>query len=219
LTTEENSECWIDQFDAQLMVNAPVGRQKLIPLFPLVYSGRALLFGIQYIVEDDIKLSMPFRIKIAREFIWGSQLGWFNINIIMNPKSTAEAEFLRNLAQCRKYGHEFFVSGRFLGEFNASTDSLHIEMNKNSDIDVPSVMGSKWQAEDGTYGISLVNIFDEDHNVAVDFPVKSGGSYKLQMFGKDGLISETTTDLPAQKLTVPARQAIILSLSGKYAKG
>jgi hypothetical protein len=76
-------------------------------------------------------------------------------------------------------------------------------------------MGSRWQAEDGTYGIALVNISNEDHTVEVGFRAKSGGSYNLRTFGKDGLISETNTDSLTQKLTVPARQALILSLSNK----
>ncbi|MEN6357460.1 MAG: DUF6259 domain-containing protein [Armatimonadota bacterium] len=215
LTTEENIECFIDQFDGLLMINSPSVGQRLIPLYPSVYSGRTILFGIQYIIDKDVEHSLPFRVKVAREFIWGSQLGWFGIKIIMTPEAAVEAEFLRNLAQCRKYGHEFFVTGRFLGEFNASTDNLHVEMNKNAGIDVPSVMGSKWRAEDGTYGIALVNISNEDHAVEVDFPIKTGGSYKLKTFGKDGLISETDTDSLTQKLTVPAKEALILSLSNK----
>lgn len=219
LTTEENIECFIDQFDGLLMINSPAGQQKLIPLFPAVYSGRTILFGIQYIIPTDIESSMPFREKVAKEFIWGSQLGWFGIKHIMTPEAAVEAEYLRNLSQCRKYGHNFFVTGRFLGEFAASADNVHIVMNKTGAVDVPSVMGSRWQAEDGTYGIALVNISNEDHAVEVSFPAKAGGAYGLKTFGKDGLISETVTDSLTQKLTVSARQAIILSLSGKYVKG
>ena len=72
ITTEENAECWIDQFDALLMVNTPsTGGRRIIPLLPAVYGGRIVTFGFQYMSADDIPKSLPFRAKMARAFLLG----------------------------------------------------------------------------------------------------------------------------------------------------
>jgi hypothetical protein len=43
LTSEENAECWNDQFDALLLVNTPAADGKrIIPLMPAVYGGRII---------------------------------------------------------------------------------------------------------------------------------------------------------------------------------
>ncbi len=122
LTTEENAECWIDQLDALLLVNTP-NWGRIIPLFPAVYSGRTITFGFQYFRADDLTMSLPFRLKTAMAFTYGSQLGWIKVSQVMAPEVAKEAEFLRDLARCRRFGHAFLVYGRFLGLLDVGGDN------------------------------------------------------------------------------------------------
>ena len=172
ITTEEDAECWIDQFDALLLVNTP-STSTPIPLFPAVYSGRTITFGFLYIPADDLEKSLPWRVKMARCFLYGAQLGWIQPKAIMAPEASKEAEFLRNLAHCRSKAHDFLAYGRFLGLMPVRGDNPHLKGEGSGSfggsykIDLPSVMASAWESEDGRVAIALVNMSDEAHEVIV----------------------------------------------------
>jgi hypothetical protein len=189
ITTEESAECWVDQFDALLLVNTPSTAGTPIPLFPAVYSGRTVVFGFLYFPKDDLEKSLPFRAKMARCFVFGSQLGWVQPKLIMQPEFAKEAEFLRNLAKCRSTGHKFLTYGRFLGLLDVRGDNPRVKGEGSGSfggsykIDMPSVIGSSWLAEDGSVGIALANMSDAPHEVEVK----------------------------GRRVTVPARSAVILA--------
>ena len=222
LTTEENIECWLDQFDALLLVNTPAAADKaVIPLFPAVYSGRTITFGFQYIGQDDIPQSLPFRAKMAREFVFGAQLGWVRADAIMAPEAVKEAEFLRNLARCRHYGHEFLLTGRLLGLVEPSGDNPRVKFTAPGPfggeytLDVPSVCGSVWEAEDGSIGIALANMSDVDRKVEFTAPLVAGNAYRVEVFGPEGRKPTARTSSPTHKVTVPARSAVIVGFKAE----
>ncbi|HET6455646.1 MAG TPA: DUF6259 domain-containing protein [Armatimonadota bacterium] len=199
ITTEEDAECWIDQFDALLLVNTP-STSTPIPLFPAVYSGRTITFGFLYIPADDLEKSLPWRVKMARCFLYGAQLGWIQPKAIMAPEAAKEAEFLRNLAHCRSKAHDFLAYGKFLGLVPVKGDNPRMKGEGSGSfggsykIDLPSVMASAWcrqsehpdpsgQSEDGRTAIALVNMSDEAREVEVK----------------------------GRKVLVPARDAVVLA--------
>jgi len=224
LTTEEDAECYIDKFDAQLLVNTPTSEQTPIPLFPSVYSGRVVTFGFQYVGRGDFRRSLPFRAKMARAFVWGSQVGWVRTVDVLAPDSADEAEFLRNLAHCRRFGHQFVVTGKFLGMLDAQGDNPRVQCDADATfgglykIDLPTVLASQWLAEDGSIGVLLANMSDEPRSVTVTprgTEAKSSAKSTFRIFGPDGLISAARTTSVSQTVTVPARSALILSMEGK----
>ncbi|HUV04374.1 MAG TPA: DUF6259 domain-containing protein [Armatimonadota bacterium] len=225
LATEENAECWIDQFDLQLMANTPTSEPEPIPLFPSVYSGRSLTFGFQYPAWDDIVKSVPFRAKVARSFVWGAQPGWVRLVDITRPEATKEAEFLRNVVRCRRFGHKFLVYGRFLGMLNVRGDNPRVvcsdapgSFGGNYRIVLPCVPASAWLAEDGSLGVVLANMSDDVREVEFDLPLARVGisaskGFTIQTFGPEGLVSLGNSTTALQKLTIPGRGALIVSVS------
>jgi len=217
LTTEENAECWNDQFDALLMVNTPAqSGQRIIPLMPAVYGGRMITFGFQYMSGDDIARSLPFRAKVARAFLWGAQLGWISVDSIMADGSRREAEFLRNLALARQSGHEFLLTGTFLGEVEVSGDNPRLTREGTAHageypIDLPAVMATAWLATDRTVGLAAVNLSDQPHAVEVPIPwqrlhdLEHGESVDLGASGRP--ISQGPATL---FMTIPGRDARVL---------
>lgn len=202
ITTEENIECFIDQFDALLLVNTPCSTDKhVIPLFPAVYSGRTITFGFQYIIPDDLKQGMPFRAKMAQEFTYGAQIGWVLADQIMAPESAKEAEFVRNLAKCHGHARKFLLEGRFLGLVDVKGDNPRIKFTASApfggeyELDTPSVIGSAWEAEDGSIGIALANMSDEAHRVEFSFP-----------------------ETDSRQVTVPARDAVVWTVKKEGAQ-
>lgn len=226
VTTEENIECWLDQFDAMLVVNTYTDDRKIIPLFPAVYSDRIILFGFLYYPSDDLDRSIPFRAKTARCFTFGSQLGWIQPVQIMDPKYRKEAEFLRNVAQCRRFAHNFVNYGRFLDLLDVKGDNPRIKgigtgsFGGTYKLNLPAVMGSIWRANDGTLGILIVNQADKDHKIQINLPlektemtIKKGLTVKT--FGSEGLETAKPIKTLRQYLNIPARTAKILQITKK----
>ena len=177
LTTEENAECWIDQFDALLLVNTPTDGTP-IPMFPVVYSGRAITYGFLYFPADDLIRSLPFRLKMARCLLWGSQLGWIQPARIMAPEASADACFLRELVHVRPLVREYFLRGRFLRETTPGGDNPPItgigsgSFSGSYAISVPSVLGAVWQAAGrDAVALVLVNLTDTPRTVTAELPL------------------------------------------------
>lgn len=191
ITTEENIECFIDQFDALLLVNTPCSTdRKVIPLFPAVYSGRTITFGFQYIIPADFEDGMPFRAKMAQEFIYGAQVGWVLAEQLMKPECAKEADFVRNLAKCHSHARKFLVEGRFLGLVDVTGDNPKIKLTTAApfggeySLDTPSVIASAWEAEDGSIGVALANMSDGEHKVSFSF---RGKEHQVTVPARDGV--------------------------------
>lgn len=223
ITTEENAECWLDQFDALLLVNSPTGEHPLIPLWPAVYSGRVVNFGFLYYPADDLKKGLPFNYKTARCFIFGSQLGWIQPALIMADDNRSAAEYLRTLARVRRSAHQFVTYGRFLGLITPSGDNPRVtgegsgSFSGSYTIDTPSVIGSAWQAEDGSLGVLLANISDEERNVEFHLPliragVDASNGLIIERFGPEGFESSSRTTSAEQTVRVSARSGVVLAV-------
>ncbi len=194
-TTEENIECFIDQFDALLLVNTPCESWlNVIPLFPAVYSGRTINFGFQYIGKEDIERSTPFRVKMAKEFIYGAQIGWVLAESLMKPEAEKERDFVRNLARCRGGAHKYLLEGRLLGLIDVVGDNPRVKFTAPKPfggeytLDVPVVFASAWEAEDGSIAVVLANIADEAHSV--EFTYKDHKSRKVTVPARNGVVVE-----------------------------
>jgi len=222
LTSEENAECWLDCFDAQLMANSPVDG-RLVPLFPAVYSDRAVLLGCLYFSPGEPEDSLPFRLKNARAFLWGAQPGWIQPSRIMPLEVRKEAEFLRNLARMRQKARPFILGGRFLGMIEPEGDNPRITgtapgpFHGSYPIDETSVLGSKWVSPEGKCGILLVNISDRECRVCFPVPFEREGAMDrdaavaVHLWGEPPRAISVTND--AIELVMPPRQGAVVEMS------
>lgn len=169
MTTEENVECYMDLFDMMLVVNSPHSAyQKMVPLFPLIYSDRCIYSGFTYLPWGRINDGSLNYISM-KSLLWGSQLGWINPEIIMRPENAVESQFLKTLADFRKGQHDLFLGGRFLSEFVPGGDNPVQDIPNYQKTNV--VMGAEWETMTGGKAILLVNMSGQPH--AVQLP---GGS-------------------------------------------
>ncbi|MFB3897566.1 MAG: DUF6259 domain-containing protein [bacterium] len=226
ITTEENIETWLDQFDAMLLVNTHTQTGRLIPLYPAVYSDRTILFAYQYLLEDDLDKIKPYRAKVAQCFLFGSQLGWIEPGLIMVPKYRKEAEYLKTLAKTRRFALNLLNYGRFLGLIEVKGDNPQVKsigkatFGGTYKLDIPAVIAAAWLGKDGTAGIILVNQTDKDHKVKFEIPIEKFGISKkkiirIQLFGPDGFESESILKSTCLQLTIPARTAKIIQIPKK----
>lgn len=181
LTSEECIECWMDLLDAHLILNSPCGEGEMIPLFPAVYTGYTVAFGYQYFPQTEGVHSLGFRAKMARGFLWGTQLGWIDSEKLMAEGGDTDREFLRNLCHVRQGAHDFLLYGEFLGPVEVTGDNPRFTQEAPGSfggtytLDVPAVMATEWEAEDGRTATAVCNLDDAPHTVSVclvDGPVE-----------------------------------------------
>lgn len=164
MTTEENVECYIDLFDMMLVVNSPHrSYQKMVPLFPLIYSDRCIYSGFTYVPWTVNNGSFSY--ITMKSLLWGSQLGWISPELIMRPENRSEASFLRNLFEFRRKQHDIFLGGRFLSEFVPGGDNPVVVIPNYQETNV--VMGANWESVDGKTVMILVNMSEDSHVVTL----------------------------------------------------
>jgi len=162
LTSEENAECYIDLFDMLLIVNSPIKSSKLVPLFPLVYSDRAITSAYAY-TPGNLTTGY-FRYLNMMSLLWGAQLGWVDPISLMKEESKEELAFLKHMVDFRKKQHDFLNGGQFIKEIIPTGDN---PTSKPIDyLTTCVVKGAEWKSSKSDEKvILLVNIDNKPHNV------------------------------------------------------
>lgn len=179
IATEQNAECFIDLFDMFLMGNRPMGKEwSPAPLFPLIYSDRAITYGFFLHNTNDLS----FRIKNALSVLWGAQLNGGRSLFVMSDKMQDNAVFMRDMMDFRKKQHDLFVGGRFLGEYTPGGDNPTLTI-ENWARPSKAVRGSKWLSVNGKEVTLLVNFDTNNHNIVLPDGktqlLKSGQAYRF----------------------------------------
>ncbi|MDD2960704.1 MAG: DUF6259 domain-containing protein [Muribaculaceae bacterium] len=165
LFSEENAECYIDMFDMLLTVNSPHSDCRIVPLFPIVYSGRLITAAYTYTPVDKVTRG-DHQYQNMQCFLFGSQLGWVDPTLLLKDEAKKEAAFLKELAQMRRKQHDVFYGGRYITDVVPTGD--------NPEVDIPGfgkttvVCGAEWQSKNGQRVLYLVNMDTKDHIVTVD---------------------------------------------------
>jgi hypothetical protein len=164
LITEENAECCIDLFDLLLMVNTPHENCRIVPLFPIVYSGRALTIGFTYTPTDKLTEG-DFCYENTMCFLYGSQLGWVDPVLLMRKESAGEAAFLKELVNNRKKCHNIFNGGKFVKEITPLGDNPTIDIKGFGTTTM--IRATKWISREGKSVTFIVNMDKKEHKVTL----------------------------------------------------
>lgn len=113
LTTECNWEGCTADYDGLLMWHS-LG-SGLIPLFPAVYAGLAKTYGCQFhagdLAEND---GAEFASRMAMLFVWGAQLGWGDLTLLLDPQYALLLDYFTVLCRERALQQATFTAGRML---------------------------------------------------------------------------------------------------------
>lgn len=168
LTSEENSECYIDLFDMLLVVNTPHNAENctIRPVFPMVYSDRVITSGFTYTpLSTDLMTNGDFRYEMTKALLWGSQPGWVDPRYLMSKEAEREARFLKTLMDFRRGLHDVLYGGRFLRELTPAGDNP--TMHAPGFGDDAAVLASEWQTPDGRRVYLVINRDDKAHKVSL----------------------------------------------------
>lgn len=170
LTTENPGDAHIDGCDAFLIWNPRAATE--VPMMTAVYAGYTLYYASNHTTGEGLR---SFAMAQARDFLWGSQLGWMSPGL-----PDPYREYLRKLGRLRVQARKFLTFGELVGELEnpvpgeiAGTAKQQMEkrnaavprvsaiwpfFGKQKVATLPAVMTSVWRAEDGTLGLFIANL-------------------------------------------------------------
>ncbi|MBN1344324.1 MAG: hypothetical protein JXQ73_16675 [Phycisphaerae bacterium] len=161
-TTENNAECYSRNIDAFLVWNPR--RPDMIPVNAAVYGGMRVHFANRVEPADT---DMAFAMKVGRDFLWGTQLGWM-APFYLEPAHKNKGVYFRRLAQARMTANKFLAYGQMLRPPDIDCDAtVTAEWFGQSKVEHtvtwPAIGGACWKAPDGRVGFIFTNYDTEPH--------------------------------------------------------
>ncbi|HUW60772.1 MAG TPA: DUF6259 domain-containing protein [Candidatus Bathyarchaeia archaeon] len=183
LTTENDAEPYMDNVDAHLIWTPR--SENDIPMMTAVYSGYTLYFASNRAFFDDVS----YCLCQARDFTWGTQLGWDGA-AILTPEHAAKLEMIGRLARLRAKSLDYFVYGELL-EVLDPTNEVPVLTGKwntpkgDAEVKVPAVHGALWRGHDGSRAVILANADTEARPFAFEV---DGAPHTVEVPARDGVV-------------------------------
>jgi hypothetical protein len=113
LTTECNWEGAGGDYDA--LLSWAWFTDQDIPLFPSVYAGLARSYGLSFsAAEVEENGGERFARKMGQLFVWGAQLGWGDLTVLLKPANAPQLRFFAELCRLRREHAALFAEGELL---------------------------------------------------------------------------------------------------------
>jgi len=238
MTNECLCEYYMDCMDGSLL-SLDQSEPGTVPAFQAVYNDYFIIFGNMVLNYKEPYKVMPM--AIGESFIYGDQLGWFNIWPIFTPGHPRDelsvywedeearknaVDFVRNIAQLRYHGgRKFLVYGEMLKPLTFKNELPQLEGwwqfgGREGLRRLPAVMNSVWKAPDGTLGLVFCNITDNAHRVEFTLDLKKYGmpdakSYVLierNIDGTEKVVEKYDSAFFTRDIAMPALKGYILEV-------
>ena len=139
-----------------------------LPLFPAVYGGYSMAFGIRVSREDQTEL--PYCFLLSRWFMWGQKGGWNGIpfgSADSDPQIDIAAKHLQSLLLCYdRFARPYLTYGQMMQPPILEGDIPKLLSRTGKTLNVPSVEAMAWRSLDGRRaGIFIANYSEEPRTV------------------------------------------------------
>jgi hypothetical protein len=182
LTSENPGDAHLDSIDAFLIWNPR--EETEVPMMTAVYSGYTLYYASNHTTAEGLR---SFVMVQARDFLWGSQLGWMSPDLPDPYRG-----YFKKLGKLRVQLRKFLTFGELVGECEYSAADEVVgsseEMvekrkaavpkvsavwpffGKQKVATMPAVITSIWRAEDGSLGVMIANVSEatQTHRYSFD---------------------------------------------------
>jgi hypothetical protein len=164
--------------------------QEDVPLLPAVYSGYTTYFTSPQVPQDSLD---AFCAAQARDFLWGSQLGW-NDTWILQEEHREKQKFQYALCRYRQAAKDFMVYGQLLEEVRPSNAVPEVTQVWNRHAPhtarLPAVMATLWRDDRGRLAVFVVNTSGAAQPFAFDVEpqrwLKGRGPWRLSALTLEG---------------------------------
>jgi hypothetical protein len=112
----------------------------IVPAFQSVYGGYALFMGAEYFQNDFLPNPNVFSAKIANQFLFGAQIGWFSLGgranqvpnmglyeLLMDSKYDQEIYYLNLLSSVKQKCQKWLTHGRAMRALSVVVNGSHTE--------------------------------------------------------------------------------------------
>jgi len=217
-TTENNAESYSHNIDAFLIWNPR--RPEMVPINAVVYGGMRVHFANRVHSGDS---EMAFAMKVGRDWLWGTQLGWME-PFYMAPEHRGKGEYFRRLAKARVWANHFLSYGQMLRPPTIDceeevTADWYGESKVEHTVTWPAIGGACWRSPDRHIGLIFTNYDTTAHGFAFkpsDEALKEMGPCPLWCERTaTGLTRADVTFVPEGWIRVaslPARDVLVLEV-------
>lgn len=216
LTTENNAEPYMDNVDGHLLWT-PRSEDE-IPMMTAVYSGYTVYFASNRAFAHG---DTGYCLCQARDFVWGTQLGWDGVEILA-PEHEGKLRFLARLAKLRARALDYFVHGELVEVFAApdnipALSGTWTKPEGDGAVTLPAVHGARWLGRDGSVVVALANADTASHTYTFPWAADTSGPaattrWRVERVTVDGReeLSDFEGDATKFSATVPARDGVLL---------
>jgi hypothetical protein len=224
LTTENDAEPYMDNVDAFLTWTPR--EQHEIPMTTAVYSGYTLYFASNRALAGG---DTAFALCQARDFVWGTQLGWEGAEIVA-PEHAAKLEFQGRLARLRAIAGDYLVYGELLAVLRPHNALPDLTGRWNTwqgdrEVTLKAVHAALWRGKDGSYALLLANADTRPHPVSLLLDADRYGMGKANRWSLLQTTPGATVALPSADgrrfpvtVEVPARDGIMIVIKPSPSK-
>jgi hypothetical protein len=211
-TTENNAESYSHNIDAFLIWNPR--RPEMVPINAVVYGGMRVHFANRVHPNDS---DMAFAMKVGRDWLWGTQLGWMD-PFYMAPEHRTKGEYFRRLAKARMTANKFLSYGQMLRPPEIDCDAevsaeWYGESKIENTVTWPAIGGACWRAPDGHVGLIFTNYDTSPH----EFSFKPSEE-AVKLMGSSALLCERT-ETGLVKARVATTQDGVMKIASMPARG
>lgn len=176
LTSENNAEPYMDNVDSFLLWTQRDSNE--VPLMTAVYGGYTLYFASSRAFGHGPE---AYCLCQARDFTWGTQLGWEGAEGLLDPDHAAELDCLVHLARLRAALLDYLVYGEMLQVLRSETDLPAITGTWNTwkgdrPVTLPAVHGALWRGTDGSVAAIFANADTEARTFTFAFDADCCGA-------------------------------------------
>jgi hypothetical protein len=224
LTTENNAEPYMDNVDG-FLIWTPRDQHE-IPMMTAVYSGCALYFASNRALAGGDE---AFCLCQARDFVWGTQLGWEDAAIVA-PEHAAKLEFQGRLARLRALAMDYLVYGELLEALRPQNGVPDLTGRWNTwkgdrPVTLKAVQAALWKGRDGSAAALLANADTKPHPFTFFFDADRHRMGRARRWSLSIIATTGTTALPPASerrfpvtVEVPARDAIMVAIKAARAR-
>ncbi|MBI3911679.1 MAG: hypothetical protein HY320_12210 [Armatimonadetes bacterium] len=218
LTTENDAEPYMDNINGFLIWTPREERE--IPMTTAVYSGYTLYFASNHALSSGDE---SYCLLQARDFVWGTQLGWEG-TAILEPEHAAKLEYLSRLARMRSPAVDYLVYGELLDVLRPENDIPDLTgtwdtWKGNQPVRLKAVHAALWRGRNGSAAVLLANADTRPHPYTFVFDADRYGLGRASRWRLSQISLAGTRDLPAQSgrrfswtAEVPGREALMIVL-------
>lgn len=185
--TEDAADPWNHYFDALLMYNSrssdPENTYETVPMYSAIYGGYTTMIGFQYVGMPPNKWRNTLLSKMARAFVWGSQLGWIQPEPLFKDKPFLN--YMKQLCDVRREASDYINFGEMKHPpivrnqvERKSIDEIILLRGELTRISFPVeiIQSSYWEKDDNSAVVLLTNFSGQAfNNLSVTIELEDSG--------------------------------------------